>query len=115
MTTTPSRAGPCPDLEPAAGERAPGGLQLRGRAADERPPAPDGLGSVQAKGIVAVQVAGVRVHPVAIPRLRPHGDAFGDRERQRETVVVVSVLADQIHASGGKRDHLVTHPVLSRA
>ena len=63
----------------------------------------------------AVQVAANASIRSRSARLRPHRDALVDRERQRETLVVVGVLADQVHPSGGKRDHLVTHPVLSRA
>ena len=38
------------------------------------------------------------------PRGGANGDALGDRERQREPVVVVGVLADQVHAPRRERD-----------
>ncbi len=36
-------------------------------------------------------------------RLGAHGHPFGDRKRQRQPLVVVGVLADQVHAPGRER------------
>ena len=78
----------------AAHERAPAGRGLRGRRARTRRARRD-----RARTRTTRSCSGVR----RARRLGADGDALGDRERQREPVVVVGVLADQVDASGGER------------
>ena len=67
----------------AAGQLHAGAAQLRERALEE-----------------AVAVVEVRRRDlVAVVQLGCHGDPELDRERQAESVVVIGVLADQVHAS----------------
>ncbi len=114
------------DLERGGGGEAGAGRQLAGEVdagADEREafagelgdgpvheraPAVGGLGRRGRELVALVEIARVRVHAVRVGRIArkgvgADGDAFGDRERQRETFVVVGVLADQVDAPGRER------------
>ena len=59
-------------------------------------------------------VFGIAAHAdgVGVARCECHDGAVGQRNRQRETQVVVGVLADQVDAS--RREHIVTSRQSSR-
>jgi hypothetical protein len=87
------------DRQPAGADGVPRGDELGDRAADERPPALGPAGVGEREGILLAEVDGVGADLVAGERLRRHGHPALDRERQRQPVVVVRVLADQVHAA----------------
>ncbi len=58
------------------------------------------------KGAALPQVDGVKGEGVAGNPARRHGHAPVDGGGQNEAVVIVGVLADEIHASGGVRRSL---------
>ena len=88
----------------AARPRGRAARQLRHRAAHERAPAGRrGSGSRERERSRLAEVLGVGLDLVAVARLGRDRDAAVDRERQREAVVVVGVLADQVHAAGAAR------------
>ena len=96
---------------PTSGHPARG--ELGDRPAHERPPAARGRGRRPAR----TRRARPRSRAYARSRspgeparrcLGAHGDALGDRERQREPLVVVGVLADQVDAAGRERAAALT-------
>ena len=103
------RPAPCSqiaaDLQARAHQRNAGSPQLGGGAPHERAPAlrAGDLGELELVQLVEVARVGVDAlgaGRVGLGRLRAHDHALGDRERQREALVVVGVLADQVHAPG---------------
>jgi hypothetical protein len=88
-------------------QREPRTRQLCRHAADERSPPLGALDPVEHERVGLSEVErgdldGVR-GPVVGDR---HRHAGGNRERQAEAVVVVGVLADEVHAAGPERPHL---------
>ena len=91
------------------GRRAwPAGGQLGHRAAHERAPALRALRRGELELVLLAEVERARLDAVAVERLGGDGDAAVDRERQREPVVVVGVLADQVHAARPASPHRVS-------
>ena len=76
-----------------------GGAQLGHRASDERAPAITAARGIEGEGVVLAEVLRVGVDPGAAGWRGGDRDAAVDREREREAVVVVGVLADQVHAT----------------
>src|SRR3954470_13686643 len=99
------------DREAGRRERVSGVLELRDHPAHERAPALRGVAVVEREGVALAEVARLGLD-AALPERRGDGDAAVDRERQREALVVVGVLADQVHAAGAARGH--AHPSLLR-
>ena len=93
------------DREPARADLVAGGAQLGDRAAHERAPAararPAPSSANSSRSPRSAARASIR-SPRAAARRDRH--AAVDRERQREAVVVVGVLADQVHAAGAAGD-----------
>ena len=115
--TAPSRAARSPVISSrAADQRQPAALQLGDRAARKRPPArPTGATASQRERVVRVQVGGARPGSGrSSVRAARDGDPVADRERQRQALVVVGVLADQVDAPGRERGRPVSHSVVSR-
>ena len=72
-----------------------------------------GWGFCERELVAFAEVERLRQHALravaVVPRLDPpglHGHSFGDRERQRQAVVVVGVLADQTYAPGRERPRM---------
>jgi hypothetical protein len=87
----------------------------------ERAPAlrPTWLGERELVALAEVERVRLEQSPAVLlrcERLRTNGDALGDRERQREALVVVGVLADQVDAPRGEGpDALMRHGRSPRA
>ena len=113
----PRRRGRCPArscraiVSARARQRDAERAQLADRAADERPPA---VGRLRVAGGEPVALArgrsrGASIWP-PVSGSAAHGDPVGDRERQREAVVVVGVLADQVDPPGRERGDALQSP-----
>ena len=92
------------DLERRPTERHAGAEQLAGGPADEPAPATRRLHGGEREAVALAQIGRRRVDPRRIERRRTDGHPFADRERQREPLVVVGVLADQVGATGSEGD-----------
>src|SRR5207302_9135228 len=94
------------DLQLRADEREPGACELGDGAPHVAAP-PVRAGRVRKREFIALaEVARVRCDAVGAARaagLHADRDARGDRERQREAVVVVGVLANQVDAAWSER------------
>ena len=77
--------------------------------ADERAPASRLWRPRELELVVFPKVGGDRLHPVALDRLGADGDPLADRERKRQALVVVGVLADQVDSTGRERDDRFSH------
>ena len=69
---------------------------------------------VERERVLLAEVERARLDPVPGQRLRRDRHAAVDRERQREAVVVVGVLADQVHAAGAAGDDAAHAPSRAR-
>ena len=78
------------------------GAELRDHAAHERAPALGAAGVGEREGVLLAEVLRAGLDAVAGDRLGRHRHAAVDRERQRQPVVVVGVLADQVHTAGAE-------------
>ena len=99
------------DLEPRADEREPSACELGDGAPHVAAPPLCASGVCKREFIALAEVARVRSHAIGGARCagpRAHRDARGDRERQREAVVVVGVLADQVDAARSERAAALT-------
>ena len=86
--------------QPGGPQREAGGAQLGHHAAREGAPARGPFRRGQRERVLLAEVERANLDLVAGERLGGDRDAALDRERQREAVVVVGVLADQVHAAG---------------
>ncbi len=88
------------DRQRARAQRVAGVAQLGDGAADEGAPALRGRRLGEGERVLLADVERACGHLVAVARLDRHRDAAVDRERQREPVVVVGVLPDEVDAAG---------------
>src|SRR3984957_3746348 len=96
------------DLETRAHEREAGAGELCDGPACERAPPGSVLGIEKRELVALAKVSRVGTDTTLAGRagelgLGAHRDAFGDCERQRQPLVVVGVLPDQVHATGCER------------
>ena len=101
---------------PTSGQPARASSATMPRTKARQPRTRLGLGGVEL--VVPSQRAGVDAgcagaRGAGRRRLGADGDALGDRERQRESFVVVGVLADQVDAAGGERAAALSRHVRS--